>query len=160
MGIKQSMRRAGLAFAVFLVSAGMAAGAGLKYVSNGMANASPAEVYLRYIEVLHNAQSLPEIFPFSPNPKAQNMKDLETLSPEQRKQGLAGIKAMSLNPEGAKILSQKITGDTAILEVRGLSPGMNGKLEATWATVKMIRRQGEWKILSQALRDTEKPSNN
>lgn len=161
MEIGKSLRGAGLALALVLVSTGTATAAGGEYASNGMKDASPGEVYLRYIEVLKNAQSLREIFPFSPNSREQNRKDLDSLSPEQRKQGLAGIRAMSIDPEGAKVLSEVITGDTAILEVRGLSPGMtSGKLETTWATVTMVRREGEWKIAGQALRDTEKPSEN
>lgn len=161
MAIREPIRRAGLVLALFLMSAGMAAGAGAEYVSNGMGNASPAAVYLRYIEVLKNAQSLEEIFPYSPNTNPQNMKDLAALSPEQRKQGLAGIKSMSLDPEGARVINVQVTGDTATLEVRGLAPDMmSGKLETTWATVKMVRREGEWKIAGQALRDTEKPADN
>lgn len=147
-----------LALTLLLMSTG-AAVAGGQYASNGMTKATPGAVYLQYIKVLENAHSLQEIFPFSPNPMARNMQDLKRLSPKQRQQALAGIKAMSIKPKGAKVLSQKITGDAATLEISGMSPSMmDGKPEPTWATVKMVRRGGEWKVAKQSLRDTKKVS--
>lgn len=161
MAIREPVRGAGFALVVLLMNAGMAAGAGAQYASNGMGGASPAAVYLHYIKVLKNAKSLKELFQFSPNPDAQNKQDLANLSPEQRKQGLAAIRVASLDPEGAKVVSESIDGDTATLEASGvaLNP-MSGKREPVWGTVEMVRREGEWKIVNRDLRDTEKPSEN
>lgn len=140
------------ALAMFILAAGSAWADDAVYASHGMADATPAQVYLRYVEVAAAADSVEDILPFSPFTEAKNRKDLEAMPLAQRKQALGFIKAMAL--VDAEVLSEQVDGDTATLEVRGQSPGMlSGELEPTWGTISLVRKAGEWKITNRAFRD-------
>lgn len=125
------------------------------YASHGMPEATPSEVYLRYVEIVGDADSVEDILPFSPFPIAKNQKDLEAMPLEQRKKALGFIKGM-MSLADAQVLSEQVDGDTATLEVRGQSPGLlSGELEPTWGTITLVRKAGEWKVSNQAFRETE-----
>lgn len=125
-----------------------------QYASHGMPDATPGEVYLKYVQVLHAADSANDIMTFSPRTRAENRKQLEAMSDAQRRKALAAMQGMALTD--ATILSEQVDGDAATLEVYGQSPNLlTGAAEPTWGTVTLVRRGGEWKVANQALRDSE-----
>jgi len=152
------MRGLGVVLGLLLALAGHGAmAAEPEYVAHGMAGATPTQVYLRYVEVLREAEAVEDIMPFSPFPAAQNRRDLEAMPPDQRRQALAFIKGLA--PDELEVLGETVTGDQATVAVRGQFPGMlSGEPEANWGDITLVRRAGEWKVSNQAFRDTEAAS--
>lgn len=124
------------------------------YASNGMTDASPSEVYLRYEQVLADLQSLKQLLPYSSRSLAANRKQLASIPPEKIGKLITSMRAMAV--QDIEIIDQSIDGDTATLKARGRSIGLfTGEPEDVWGTIDMVRKGGEWKVKNSNWRDTK-----
>lgn len=124
------------------------------YASHGMVNASPSEVYLHYLEVLHNAESIMEILPYSPRTQTQNQAQLEATSEQELSRALAMMQAMA--PVDVQVLQESVDGNRATLEFKARARSLfDGDMVPVWGRVPLLRRQGEWKIGYAETQDTK-----
>lgn len=127
------------------------------YVSHGMSDASPSEVYLAYLEVTAELDSPQQVIPFSPHPRAELQAELAQMSEQDKAKTVAFIRSMAATD--VEILDEQIDGDTATLEVRGQTRSLfTGEIEPSWGTVTLVRRGSEWKVKHEAWRDRPEAS--
>lgn len=112
------------------------------------ADSLPAAVYRRYVSTLHSAKDIAELTPFIPRSAQRQWQE-----PETRRRLLRNILwKRDTGPFDVRVLYQKITGGFAVLEVQGTfaeSNAFDARRFPQWASIKMMKEDGEWKVTSE-----------
>lgn len=110
-----------------------------------MADASPSEVYLRYVDVLNQLTSLKQLLPFSNRKRATNLEQLSSMSTEQRQKTIKMLRAGA--PRDVTVAKEQIQDSSATLTVTGKVLGvLEGDMQPVWGTITLVRKAGEWQM--------------
>lgn len=77
----------------------------------------------------------------------EERKKMEKASDKEKKMGMAMLKMML--PKKYKVLSEKITGNTATLKLSGMAKGLDGKPSMSYGTVLLKKEEGRWKMAKE-----------
>lgn len=116
---------------------------------NALAQAPrPDQTYLQYQKTLQTATDISELNAFVPLSRQKKITD-----PVKARRMLNELSGMrKVGPLDVKIFYWKQSGDAAIVQATGAfldSFGPQAKRETRWGYVKMIREDGQWKILNE-----------
>lgn len=119
-----------------------------EHSSDGIPNASPGEIFLRYNAVLADMDSLEALIPYWATPEAKLRKSLASMSADRREQLMTRFEQSIL--ENVVVIDQAVRGDTARVLVRGRKYAQRtGKMENVTGAFFLRRARGGWKITNR-----------